>query len=128
MPRKTNSLTLAVVLLAILLLGCPKGEICFEIKKVKVCTEFSTAEEAETVVAAAQKADVDINTKYRNGKTLLHLAAERAPDPAVIHVLLEAGADPSAQDNLRKTPLDYAERNKALKASVNYRQLQQQLR
>ena len=50
-----------------------------------------------------------VNIKDRTGATLLHLAAEKNPDIAVLKFLLEKGADVNATDTEGKTPLDGAD-------------------
>ncbi|MCY4058723.1 MAG: hypothetical protein OXG44_12045 [Gammaproteobacteria bacterium] len=53
----------------------------------------------------------------------MHLAADSNFDPAIVSFLLEAGADPTAQDNEGKTPVDLAEGNRRLKGTAAYRKL-----
>ena len=52
--------------------------------------------------------------------TPLHRAAQCNKNPAVIAVLLDAGADPKARNAAGKTPWDYAKDNEALKSSAAY--------
>lgn len=57
-------------------------------------------------------AGADIEARARRGLTPLHLAVERRrqrPDGAVIKLLVERGADKTAQDVLGLTPADKAE-------------------
>lgn len=49
-------------------------------------------------------AKIDPNTRSRDGKTPLMVA----PSVAIADLLLQHGADPNAEDDLGKTPLDYA--------------------
>ena len=51
------------------------------------------------------------------GFSPLHHAAQRTDNPAVIVVLLEAGADASARDSEGKTAWDYAQGNEALRGT-----------
>ena len=53
-------------------------------------------------------------------ETPLHRAAQCNKNPAVIAVLLDAGADPKARNAHGKTPWDYAKDNEALKSSAAY--------
>lgn len=53
----------------------------------------------------------------RYGWTPLTVAAYNNPNPKVLTVLLEAGADAKAKSNEGKTALDYARENEALKGT-----------
>ena len=57
------------------------------------------------------------------GHTPLHLAAQFNDNPAVIEVLLDAGADLKAQDLSGNTPWDYAKDREEFKGSDAYRRL-----
>ena len=50
----------------------------------------------------------------------MHQAAAGGKIPAVIDLLLKAGADPNAQDAEGKTPWDLAQTNEALKGTRTY--------
>lgn len=50
-------------------------------------------------------------------RTVLMIAAEHTIDAAVLHALLNAGADPAATDLNGNTALDYAQENAALSDS-----------
>lgn len=54
-----------------------------------------------------------VNRIGENGLTALHLAALKG-DQAIAKVLLAAGADPTIRDELGRTPLDFAKKNKDL--------------
>jgi len=54
-----------------------------------------------------------VNRIGENGLTALHLAALKG-DQAIAQVLLAAGADPAIRDDLGRTPLDFAKKNKDL--------------
>ena len=74
------------------------------------------------VVALLIEAGADVNARAEvwdrccwttsRDRTPLHLAAKA--NPAAFMMLLDAGADPTALDDYRKTPMDYARENKAL--------------
>lgn len=64
-----------------------------------------------------EKIDVDgaqVNVSDEYGCTPLHTAAVN-PNPGVITVLLNAGADAKVKDNDGNLPIDYAEENEVLK-------------
>ncbi|MBS13659.1 MAG: hypothetical protein CME19_24960 [Gemmatimonadetes bacterium] len=46
-----------------------------------------------------------------DGRTPLHLAADRNSHTTVLEMLIEHGADVTTVDDLEKTPLDYAVEN-----------------
>jgi ankyrin repeat protein len=50
-----------------------------------------------------------------DGRTPLHVSAQRNTSTAVIKLLLDAGSDPNAADVSGKTALDYARDNKRVK-------------
>ena len=76
------------------------------------CDGWNTAEffEAATLVDAAACIDAGADARVQDdmGRTPLHFAASRSTDPAVITLLIEAGADVNAMDHEGLTPLDRA--------------------
>ena len=56
--------------------------------------------------------------------TPLHWAAAQNPTPTVVALLLDRGADATAQDAAGETPVDLAAENLALTGTAAYRRLQ----
>jgi len=83
---------------------------------------FLTATPAEVRACLAAGTDVNIRAAVL-GHTPLHLAARGSNNPAVIEVLLEAGADATARDLSGNTPWDYARDREELKGSDVYSRL-----
>ena len=74
-----------------------------------------------TVVNALLRAGADPNVgRSYGGESALHLAAEHATDPAVVLMLLEAGANPLARDERDRLPIDVAEENEAINGTDAY--------
>ena len=65
----------------------------------------------------------DPNPRTRLGFTPLHQAAALSKSPAIITLLLDAGADVNIRDKSGKTPWDYAKENPALKGTRVLRRL-----
>ncbi len=85
-------------------------------------TPLHWATTREVVTALLQAgADLEARDKYRG--TPLHRAAELSNNPAVIKVLLDAGANTAARNAAGKTPWDLVQVNDALKGSDAYWQL-----
>ena len=65
-------------------------------------------------VAFLLERGADVNLKDKVGRTALHFACKRSPDPPepgrveIIKLLLEHGADRHARTDRGQTPLDYA--------------------
>ena len=53
------------------------------------------------------------------------MAAQSNPDPEVIVVLLNLGADPKVKDNYGEMAIDYARRNEKLKNTEALRSLEE---
>ena len=91
------------------------------------CEDWNTAsffERAETAeVSRCLKDGAEVDARDDTEATPLHLAAEKTDVPAVVQVLLDAGADPAARDSQGKAPWDYAKTNPALKGAEVYWQL-----
>ena len=66
-------------------------------------------------------AGAEINFRDEDGETPLHYTAEHNENPAVIAVLLPAGADASVRDAYGRRPADHA--NRAIRESDVYRDL-----
>ena len=91
------------------------------------CKDWNTAKffKSATVdeVRACLSAGRDPNEQDPKGLTALHWAARKTSDPAVIEVLMEAGANPRSSSIAGRTPWDYARRNDRIKGSAAYQQL-----
>ena len=91
------------------------------------CKDWNTAKffKSATVdeVRACLSAGRDPNEVDRKGLTALHRAARDTSDPAVIEVLLEAGASPRASSRAGRTPRYYARKNKKIKGSDAWQRL-----
>ena len=83
---------------------------------------FLSATPAEVESCLAAGAEVNARATVL-GHTPLHLAAQFNNNPAVIEVLLDAGADLKAQDLSGNTPWDYAKDREELIDSDAYRRL-----
>ncbi len=83
---------------------------------------FLAATPAEVRACLAAGAEVNIRAAVL-GHTPLHLAARGSNNPAVIEVLLEAGAAATARDLRGNTPWDYAREREELKGSDAYSRL-----
>ena len=88
------------------------------------CEDWNTAlffERAGTAdVSRCLKAGAEVGVRDEAEATPLHLAASKSEVPAVVQVLLDAGADPAARDMQGKAPWDYAKTNPALKGTEVY--------
>ena len=82
---------------------------------------FERADTADVTRCLSSGAKVD--TRDDTGATPLHLAASNSAVPAVIEVLLDAGADAAAKDAQGRLPWDHARSNPALKGTDIYWQL-----
>ena len=91
------------------------------------CEDWNTApffERADTAdVSRCLKDGAEVSARDEAEATPLHLAASKSEVPAVVQVLLKAGADPAARDKQGKVPWDFAKTNPALKGTEVYWQL-----
>ena len=83
---------------------------------------FLSATSAEVESCLAAGAEVNARATVL-GHTPLHLAAQFNNNPAVIEVLLDAGADATARDLSDNTPWDYAKDRRELQGSDAYQRL-----
>ena len=74
-------------------------------------------------VRAALDAGADVEASLEGGGMSLMLAAWNNDNPEVVLALLNAGADPSIQDNEGKTAWDLIQGNDALKDTDAYSEL-----
>jgi len=61
-----------------------------------------------------------VNARDEDGYTPLHLAVRWSDNPGVLILLLDTGADASAEDENGKTPWDYAKGRDGLKGTDAY--------
>lgn len=91
------------------------------------CQRWETAKFFETAtveqVRVCLSAGEDPNEQDTQGLTALHRAARDTSDPAVIDVLLEAGAKPRTYTTSGRLPSQFARRNKQIKGSSAYQRL-----
>ena len=91
------------------------------------CKGWNTAKFFETATVDEVRACLNAgrvpNEQDPKGLTALHRAARDTTDPAVIEVLLEAGANPRASSIAGRTPWDYARTNGKIKGSAAYERL-----
>ena len=78
-------------------------------------------------VRAAISKGADVNTRDNDGWTPLMAAADYNPNPEVITMLLQAGANGKEKDRSGKTALDYANDNQKLKGTDAYWKLNEAL-
>ena len=78
---------------------------------------WATTNEA---VTALLQAGANLEARDEYSGTPLHRAAELSKNPAVIKVMLDAGADTAARNAAGKTPWDLVQVNDALKGSDAY--------
>ena len=88
------------------------------------CEDWNTAlffERADSAtVSRCLGEGVEVGARDEEQSTPLHLAASSSEAPAVVEVLLDAGADATARDKHGKVPWDYAKTNPALKGTDVY--------
>ena len=117
--KKITAVGLACLLLvAGLPLPAAAAESCKGWKTAKFF-ESATVDEVRACLSAGR----DPNEQDTKGLTALHRAARDTADPAVIEVLLEAGANPRASSIAGRTPWDYARTNSKIKGSDAWQRL-----
>lgn len=70
---------------------------------------WAIARQAPEVAKVLITAGAAVNAQHKDGGTPLHVAAECAVEPALVRLLLQAGADPTLRDGAGRTPADLAE-------------------
>ncbi len=83
----------------------------------------SSTTETVSMLKLILDSGTNIDIRDMDGKTPLHLAADKSQIPGLVDMLLEHGADDVAQDKSGKTPSDYAQTNKALKGTKAFLRL-----
>ncbi len=71
------------------------------------------------IIKAVISCDVDVNAKDKDGRSAL-IHAAMSSSPAVIAALLDAGADPMAEDNRGNSVFDYIRQNRRAAGSDAY--------
>jgi len=80
------------------------------------------------VVQAILRGNPDINAVNDEGKSALILAAENVENPAIITILLNAGANAKLEDNTGRTALDWFDMNKWINRSPARKALKDRMR
>ena len=119
--RLLKKATAAGLACLLLLAGLPSPAAAQSCQGWNTAKFFKSATVDE--VRACLSAGRDPNEVDRKGLTALHRAARDTSDPAVIEVLLEAGASPRASSRAGRTPRYYARKNKKIKGSDAHQQL-----
>ena len=78
------------------------------------------------IIKVLIRAGADVNALTNDGLSPLHLAALNNKSPDVVRVLIEAGANIEAKTMDGKTTNDFIGKNKVLRASLAYREIQDQ--
>ena len=91
------------------------------------CQGWKTAKFFESAMVGEVRACLSVgkdpNEQDTKGLTALHRAARDTSDPAVIDVLLDAGANPRTSSRAGRLPWDFARRNSEIKGSDAYLRL-----
>ena len=94
------------------------------------CEDWNTArffEHADTAIVSRCLGDgAEVGVQDDEEKTPLHFAASGSELPAVVEVLLDAGADAAARDKHGKVPWDYAKTNASLRGTEVYWRLNEE--
>ena len=77
----------------------------------RTCLHLYSHHEEIQAVAWLLERGASVVARQDDGRTPLHLAAERNSRTTVVGLLLQKGADPGALDALGKRPIDYAREN-----------------
>lgn len=77
----------------------------------RTCLHLYSHHEEIQAVAWLLERGASVAARQDDGRTPLHLAAERNSRTTVVGLLLQKGADPGALDALGKRPIDYAREN-----------------
>ena len=116
-----KKVTAAGLVCLLLVAGLPPAAAAGSCKGWKTQKFFESATVKQ--VRACLSAGEDPNEPDTKGLTALHRAARETADPAVIEVLLEAGANPRAYSIAGRLPRDFARTNAKIKGSAAYQRL-----
>ena len=78
---------------------------------------YSHHEETQAVRWLLERG-ASVHARTSDGRTPLHLAADRNNHTSVVKLLLEQGAEPDATDTLGRKPIDYAQSNDKTKVAA----------
>ena len=92
-----------------------KGDFAMSMTALMLAASTSSTSFNLEIVTELIRAGARVNAQNDMGLTALSCAALRSQSPAMVEVLLDAGADPRIEDQFGQTPLDYAKDVPALK-------------